>query len=408
MFRRTTAINKILAMNKRKKVIQGGTWAGKTFGLMAVIPDYCIKRPKYKVTVTAETIPAIKEGALSQFQEIMQETNRWVQDRFNKNELTYTFSNNTRLQFRSFDSVGKAKAAGKRNALFINEGNYLPYEIADALIMRTEDDIWIDFNPDNEFWAHTEILPQDDAAFLLLKYTDNEGCPQTIIDELNSKLHKAYHNPLGDRKDPKNIKSEYWANWCRVYIDGNIGSLQGVVFDNWRQIDSLPLNARLVAIGLDFGYTNDPTAIVAYYRHDNRIIFDELAYRKGLLNSDIAALLKTFKIGDTIIYADSAEPKSIDEIKTYGHNIVGTNKGKDSINYGISLLQQEDFFITARSLNLIRELRSYTWDKNRTGETLNTPIDAWNHAIDAMRYIALNRLKQEYPSQDLSVLSAFG
>jgi len=392
-------------MTARKKVVQGGTWAGKTFGLMAVIPDYCIKRPKIKVTVTAETIPAIKEGALSQFQEIMQETNRWNQDRFNKNELTYTFTNNTRLQFRSFDSVGKAKAAGKRDALFINEGNYIAYEIADALIMRTEGDVWIDFNPDNEFWAHTEILPQKDAEFLLLKYTDNEGCPQTIIDELNSKLEKAFYDPEASHTDSKNIKSEYWANWCRVYIDGEIGNLQGVVFDNWRQIEKLPENARLIALGMDFGYTNDPTTLMAYYRYNNQIIFDELVYRKGLKNHEIAALIKSFQVGDTIIYADSAEPKSIDDIREYGHNVVGTGKGRDSINFGISLLQQEPFYVTARSLNTIRELRNYTWDKNRAGQTLNVPVDAFNHAIDAIRYIAMNKLNMTAPAADLSILS---
>lgn len=392
-------------MKGRKKVVQGGTWAGKTYGLMGVVADYCAKRPKYKVTVVAETIPAIKEGALSQFEEVMIETNRWHQSRFNKNELTYTFANKTRLQFRSFDSVGKAKAAGKRNALVINEGNYFPYDIADALIMRTEEDVWIDFNPDNEFWAHTEILPQKDAEFLLLKYTDNEGCPQTIIDELNSKLDKAFYDPEESHTDPKNIKSEYWANWCRVYIDGEIGNLQGVVFDNWKQIERLPENARLIALGMDFGYTNDPTTLMAYYRYNNQIIFDELVYRKGLKNSDIAALIKSFQVGNTIIYADSAEPKSIDEIKEYGHNVVGTSKGKDSINYGISLLQQEPFYITARSLNTIRELRNYTWDKNRSGHTLNVPVDAFNHAIDAIRYIAMNKLNMVAPAADLSILS---
>jgi len=395
-------------MQKRKKIVQGGTWAGKTFGLMAVIPDYCTKRPKIKTTVVAETIPALKEGASNQFQEIMQDTNRWWQERYNKVEMTYTFANGTKLQFRSFDSVGKAKAAGKRNALFINEGNYIPYEIADALIMRTEDDIWIDFNPDNQFWAHTEILPQKDAEFLLLKYTDNEACPQTIIDELNSKLEKAFYDPDLSHIDNSNIKNEYWANWCRVYIDGEIGNLQGVVFSNWKQIEKLPETARLVVLGMDFGYTNDPTTLIAYYRHDNRIIFDELVYRKGLKNSDIAALIKSFKVGNTLIYADSAEPKSIDEIREYGHNVVGTNKGRDSINYGIDLLQQETFYVTSRSLNTIKELRSYTWDKNRVGETLNKPIDAFNHAIDAMRYIALENLKMEGPTADLSILSAFG
>lgn len=164
------------------------------------------------------------------------------------------------------------------------------------------------------------------------------------------------------------------------------------MFDNWKQIDILPDTAQLVALGMDFGFTNDPTTLVAYYRHDNRIIFDELIYRKGLLNADIAGLVKSFNLGRATIYADSADPKSIAELRGYGLNITGSEKGKDSINFGISLLQEREFYVTRRSTNLIKELRAYVWDKDRAGNSLNKPIDAFNHAIDALRYVALNKL----------------
>src|SRR3972149_3287281 len=171
-FRRTIAINKLLKLTKRKRIIQGGTWAGKTFGIDSVLINDSIVIPNLKTTIVAETIPAVKHGALSNFQDIMRDTNRWFDKLYNATERIYTFPNNSSMQFTSFESVGKAHAAGKRNNLFINEANYIPFEIADALMMRTEGTIWIDYNPTEEFWAHTEMLTQEDSEFLLLKYTD--------------------------------------------------------------------------------------------------------------------------------------------------------------------------------------------------------------------------------------------
>lgn len=366
--------------------MQGGTWAGKTYGIIPCLITKAATFPQKKITVVAESIPAIKDGALENFQNIMQSTGRWLQERFNATERSYRFHNSSEIQFTSFDSLGKAKAAGKRTDLFINEGNYISYDIADALIMRTSEEIWIDFNPTNEFWAHTEILPQPDAEFLLLKYTDNECLPTTILNELLNKMEKAK-------------TSDYWRNWCRIYIDGEIGTLEGLVFQNWRQCDDIPEGAVLLACGMDFGYTNDPTTLIACYRFNNEIYFDELIYRKGLLNSEIAALVKSKAVGNTIIYADSAEPKSISEIKLHGINITAVVKGVDSINFGISILQENNFYVMKKSLNLIKELRSYSWDADKSGASINKPIDAWNHCIDAMRYIALSVLKsQQSPS----------
>ena len=159
----TTAIRKLHRIKNRKKVIQGGTWAGKTYGIIALLIDYSARNYDKKVTIVAETIPAVKEGALSQFREIMQQTGRWYEPRWNANTMTYQFAHGTRVPFKSFDTLGKAKAAGKRDILFINECNHVSFEIADALMIRTEGDIWLDFNPDNEFWVHTEILTQPDS-----------------------------------------------------------------------------------------------------------------------------------------------------------------------------------------------------------------------------------------------------
>ncbi len=173
-----------------------------------------------------------------------------------------------------------------------------------------------------------------------------------------------------------------------MYGEGQVGSLEGVVFNNWKQIDILPNEAKLIGIGLDFGYTNDPTAIIEVYNYNGTRIINELAYRTGMLNSDIAKMLPN----QVTIYADSAEPKSIEEIRRYGKTIKPVTKGKDSINYGIDVMQRQNYLVTSNSSNLIKELRSYCWDTDKTGMRLNKPIDHFNHAIDALRYHEMETL----------------
>jgi phage terminase large subunit len=376
MFKRTTAINKMLKMTARKKVIQGGTSAGKTYGIIPILIDKSTKQARLKITVVAETLPAVKEGALDIFKNVMFDTGRWIESNWNASSLTYTFSNGSRIQFKSFDSVGKAKASGKRDILFLNEANHIPFEIADALMIRSKE-TWIDFNPDNEFWVHKETLKEHNSEFLLLTYHDNEGCPIETIEDLKIKQEKAK-------------TSTYWENWCKVYIDGEIGSLEGVIFNNWNTIDTIPNDARLLGYGVDFGYSNDPTAIVEVYKWNDKRILNEICYQKELSNSQIAKLIPT---KDTA-YCDSAEPKSIAELKALGVRAYPVTKGSDSINFGIQVMQEQNYLVTSKSINLISELRKYAWDKDkRTGEKLNKPIDNFNHAIDAVRYHEMETCK---------------
>lgn len=369
MFKRTTAINKMRALKARKKVIQGGTSAGKTFGIVPILIDKAAKSPRVKITVVAETLQAVKEGALDIFKNIMFDTNRWVESGWNASTLTYTFANGARIQFKSFDTVGKAKASGKRDILFLNEANHIPFEVADALMIRSKE-TWIDFNPDNEFWVHKETLKEPNSEFLLLTYKDNEACPAETLEDLAIKLEKAK-------------TSTYWENWCRVYIDGEIGNLEGVIFNNWSTIKGVPPEARLLGYGLDFGFTNDPAAITEVYTYNGKRLLNEIAYQKGLHNSDIAKLITT----RLPCYCDSAEPKSIAELVRLGVKAIGADKGPDSITYGIQVMQGQEYLITESSRNLIAELRKYAWDKNKkTGEKLNKPIEYFNHAIDGVRY----------------------
>ena len=389
MFQRTTAINKILAMKSRKKVIQGGTWAGKTFGIIPILINYATLNQNKVVTIVAETIPALKGGALKDFKNIMRDTGRWVESRFNATDIFYQFATGTKIEFKSFDSVGKAQAAGKRDVLFINEAPYITYEIADALIGRTTEDIYIDFNPTSEFWAHTEILPNKDAEFLLLKYTDNEALPPTILSELMMKVDKA-------NKEKEQGINGYWTNWCKVYVDGELGSLQGAIFD-FNIIPSIPHGAELLAYGLDWGFTNDPTALIEVYRYDGELIVNELIYKSGLTNTDLVERMKELKVNKyKDMIADSAEPKSIEDLYRAGYrNIYGAKKGPDSIRASIDKLKTFKINVTESSVNLIKESRNYTWAKDKTGELTQKPVDAYNHAIDALRYVALNKLSAD-------------
>lgn len=397
MFKKTTAIKKLLNMKARKRVIQGGTSAGKTYGIIPILIDKATKASKIKITVVAETLPAVKEGAMDIFKTIMQETNRWIEKHWNASSLTYTFHNGTRVQFKSFDNVGKAKASGKRDILFINEANHIAFDIADALMIRSKE-TWIDFNPDNEFWVHTETLQEHNSEFLLLTYHDNEGLPPETLEDLLIKQSKAFHDVNKDWKDPNNIKNSYWANWCYVYILGEIGNLEGVIFNNWKSIDTIPTEARLIGYGLDFGYTNDPTAIIEIYKYNDQRILNEICYNKGLSNSQIAKYITT----KLPCYCDSAEPKSIAELRSYGVNAYAVTKGSDSINYGIQTIQDNSYLVSQNSLNLINELRKYAWDKDKkTGAKLNKPIENYNHAIDAWRYhemetVGIGRNKGNY------------
>ncbi len=236
-----------------------------------------------------------------------------------------------------------------------------------SISVRTSGTIWIDFNPTSEFWAHKEVLVEPDSEFVILTYKDNEALPSTIIEEI-------------ERAKKKATTSTYWSNWWQVYGLGQVGSLEGVCITDWKELNTLPEEARLLCGGLDWGYSNDPTSYIRLYKWNNAYIFDEVFYQKGLLNSEISNLLKSHESTE-LIYADSAEPKSIAELNSYGHTLLPVSKGRDSIVYGINLINQNEVYVTARSKNLINELRNYIWLKDKEGNKLNKPIDAWNHCF---------------------------
>jgi len=370
----TTAIDKIEALQKRIKIIQGGTSAGKTYSVLAVLITKAASYARTEISIVAESIPHLRRGALKDFLKIMKENNRYFDERFNKSLLRYEFSNGSVMEFFSADDSSKLRGA-RRDILYINECNNVTFESYNELAIRTKKEVYLDFNPANEFWVHKELKDEPDSDFLILTYKDNEALDNSIVQQIEKNRLKAE-------------TSAYWANWWRVYGLGEIGMLEGVIFSNWKTIDNLPKDAKLIGIGLDFGYTNDPTAIIEIYNYNGTRIINELKYQTGMLNSDIAKELPKH----VPVYADSSEPKSIEEIKRYGITIKGVTKGKDSINYGIDVMQRNEYLVTSNSVNLIKELRAYCWDTDKAGTRLNKPIDTNNHAIDALRYHEMETL----------------
>ena len=374
MFKRTTATNKVLSLKRRIKIIQGGTSASKTYSILAVLINKAIIQPNLEISVVAESIPHLRRGALRDFLKILKWTNRFDDSQFNKSLLTYQFKNGSIFEFFSADDSSKLRGA-RRDILYINECNNITFESYNELAIRTKKEVYLDFNPANEFWVHTELKDEQDSDFLILTYKDNEALDKSIVDQIEKNRLKAE-------------TSAYWANWWRVYGLGEIGMLEGVIFSNWKTTDNLPKEANLIGIGLDFGYTNDPTAIIEIYNYNGTRIINELKYQTGMLNSDIANALPKH----VPVYADSSEPKSIEEIKRYGITIKGVTKGKDSINYGIDVMQRNEYLVTSNSTNLIKELRAYCWDTDKQGTRLNKPIDTNNHGIDALRYHEMETL----------------
>ena len=373
----TTALKKLLRLQKRIKVVRGGTSASKTFSILPILIDRAIKTPNLEISVVSESIPHLRRGALKDFLKIMMALGRYNDNQFNKSTLKYTFGNGAYIEFFSVDQPDKLRGA-RRNVLYVNECNNVDFDSYYQLAIRTSGEIWLDYNPSAVFWVDRELLGQDDVDFITLTYLDNEALPETIVKEIESAKVKAE-------------TSAYWANWWQVYGLGQTGSLEGVCIPDWQEIN-LPNEARLLCYGMDWGYSNDPTSLIAMYKYNDAYIFDELIYQKGLLNSDISDLLKTNGVND-IVYADSAEPKSIAELNSYGHNVLPVSKGRDSIVYGLNLINQNKVYVTSRSKNLINELRNYIWMTDKQGNKLNKPIDAYNHAIDAMRYAITSQLE---------------
>jgi phage terminase large subunit len=274
------------------------------------------------------------------------------------------------MEFKSYGNPQDAKS-GKRDYCFINEANGIPFDIYTELALRTRKRVFLDYNPNSEFWVHQKVIGQPNVKLIISDHRHNPYLSQKVRDKIEAL---------------RDIDEDLW----KVYARGRTGKIEGLIFRNWSICDSIPSTAQLIGRGIDFGFTNDPTTCMAVYKNDGELWINEELYRTNLTNKQIYEALpdkKGFFVGD------SSEPKSIAELRGYGLMIEGANKGSDSVVNSIDILKRFKLNVTRSSVNFIKELNSYKWRTDKlTGKTINEPVDFMNHAIDAVRYIALNKL----------------
>lgn len=359
------------------QIHQGGTRSGKTYSILQCLCEWCFlnKNAGWTITVARKTFPSLRASVLRDFITILESQN-WYNPAFhNKSDNIYMLFGNL-IEFLSIDQPAKVRGR-KRNILYVNECTELSREDWRQLMLRTTDRAIIDFNPSEEFhWIYDDLITRDDADFFQTTYKDNPFLEPEVIEEIERL---------------KETDSNYW----RIYGLGMRGLSQSVIFSEWQQME-IPEDAKLVAIGLDWGFTNDPSAVVAVYKLEHSLYFDELLYSTGLTNPDLARMLTDLIPERAEIVADSAEPKSIEELHRFGFLIKPSKKGPDSVRMGIDVMKRHKLHATPRSLNLIKELRNYKWKTDKNDRQLNQPVDSMNHTIDAIRYVCLNKLTKSH------------
>jgi len=396
----TTTFSKIVAMKKSTKVIQGGTSAGKTYSILQIL-NYVAEKAKKQliISVVTDTTPNLKIGAIRDFMNIRMGEGIWDDKKWNATDKIYKFPKAI-IEFIAFDKPNKAQG-GRRDILFVNECNRLNYEIVDQLMVRTKGDTYLDYNPTVEFWVHEKgILQLKSTEFLKVNYRDNEELDQRIIDKIEEKKPK--YDEVG------NLISGN-VNWWRIYGEGELGVYEGLIFkqgEHW-DIEDTPKEAEFVAYGLDFGYSNDPSTLVAVYLHEGQIYCKEIFYQTGLTTlyrddmtddeklSTIQYKLEVLGIEkNSRIWADSSRPDSIEDLRRLGYDARGAKKGKGSVLAGIDFLQSKRVLISSHSINAQKEAKSYCW-KEKNGKHVNEPEDMNNHFWDALRYATTEKRELE-------------
>ena len=362
-------------VNSDKKIIinQGGTRSGKTYNiLLFIIFYYCLRNNKKIITICRKTFPALRATVLRDFIGILRQYDLYKEENHNKSSSEYSLFGNL-IEFISLDQPVKVRGR-KRNLLFINEANELFYEDWQQLLFRTSEKIILDYNPSEEYhWIYDKVKTRDDASFLKTNYLDNPFLEKTLVDEIERLQY---------------TDEQYW----QIYGLGEKGISKAVIF-NYVEYNTIPSDAEFVALGMDFGFTNDPTALVKIYKKELNLYIEELLYRTMMTTNDIHNFLKN-NIIDQTIYADSAEPRIIEELRRMGWSIRPSLKGKDSINAGIDLLKRYKLHIHKDSTNAIQEFRNYKWKEDRSGKLTNTPEDKNNHITDAVRYATYSILSK--------------
>ena len=366
----TNVFNKAYRSKTRITCLQGGTRSSKTYSLCQLFIIKCLEDTGKTYTIVRKTLPALKGTAYRDVLNKLKEMELYSEENHNKSELSYLLNGNL-LEFISVDQPQKIRGR-KRNYLWLNEANELTYEDWTQLILRTTEQIYLDYNPSDPYsWIYEKVLTRGDCTFIKSTYLANPFLDEDTIAEIERL---------------KDIAPDYW----RVYGLGEIGSIQTMIFRNFNLVDDV--QGKLIGYGLDFGFTNSPTALVEVRQLDDNLYIKELLYEKRLTNTDLANKLKEFGIDrQTEIVGDSAEPKSIEEIYRQGFNIKPAKKGA-GIHLGLDIMRRYKLHITKDSLNAIKEFRGYKWTTDKNGDVLNTPVKVNDHLIDATRYLCLNKL----------------
>lgn len=365
MFKETTATKKIKELSSKVRAVQGGTSASKTISILLYLIAMAQTDKEGTLTsVVSESMPHLKKGAMRDFHKIMKDHKYWNERSWQATDKIYTFETGSQIEFFSADMPDKLRG-GRRDRCFMNEANNVPFMAFEELEVRTKEFMFLDWNPTNEFWFYTELKGQrTDLEHITLTYLDNEALSKEIVDSIEQRKGRA--------------------GWWQVYGLGQLGDVEGKIYKDWKIIDEIPHEARLERRGIDFGYSNDPSAIVDIYRYNDGFILDEQLYQKGMSNKQLSDVIRNLE--NTLSVADSAEPKSIDEIKSYGVNIIPAQKGPGSVSHGIQFVQHQRISVTKRSINIIREYRNFLWKTDKNGKILNVPEHAFSHSMDAIRY----------------------
>jgi len=372
----TNVVFELLQKSKSKiTCLQGGSRSGKTYNtLLWIIFSYCHKNTGKVISICRKTLPSLKASVLRDFLEILRNNDLYSEIYHNKTSNEYWLNGNL-IEFFSLD-MGSRVRGRKRDLLFINEANEIDYEAWNQLLFRTDGNIIIDYNPHDQFhWIYDKVLERDDATLHISTFMDNPFLSNTLQTEI---------------KRLKDTDPDYW----RVYGLGLRGQSRSLVF-KFHVCDSIPATAKLISRGLDFGFASDPSALCATYIDGDNMYTQELLYEKGLTNQDLAKEFVRLGLDRRDeLFADSSEPKSIEEIHRMGWNIKG--KKKYEINYGIDLIRRYKLHVTKDSTNALKELENYKYIEDRNGNPTNKPVDKFNHFCDALRYSVVHKLS--YPN----------
>jgi len=359
--------------SRRICVLQGGTRSGKSYSALQWLLVKALSEPNVVISIVRKSFPSMRVSIMRDWIVILKDLGIWDEEKWSATEHIYSFDNGSIVEFMSIDNAEKRKGSA-RDYLFVDESNELSREDWFQLFIRTRKKSIIAYNPSfgTNHYIFNEIHTHPEADVYISTYKDNPYLERQLVEEIERL---------------KDINPEYY----KIYGLGLPGNNVGTIF-SINLVDEVPENAEFCAFGLDYGFTIDPTALVAVWKRDKDIFIDELIYRKGMVTSDIGDELQRLEVGREEIWADSAEPRLNEELYRLGFNVKPVKKGKDSIRMGIDLMMQYRLIVTKRSKNIIKEFSEYVWTQDKNGNFENIPVDYSNHSIDAIRYVCMERL----------------